>query len=530
MPTNSSTNAIRQITRAAGTVMAAFILSNIVGLIRQVLVAHAFGTGTQMDSFNAAITIPDVLYNLMAGGALASAFMPTFAGLLAKEDQPENQDEAWKLASAVTNLVSLALALASVVTAIFAPWLVRHVLFALDPTAAPATLSMTTNLLRIILIAPTIFSVSGLVMSILNAHQKFWLPALAPVFYWLGWIFGLLFFVPRMGIYGLAWGYVLGAFLHLAIQLPDLLKVTGRKYFPTLGIGNPAVGKVAQLMGPRLLGVAAVQLNFVINTMVAASLGEGSLSAIKTAFMLMTMPLYAIAQSIATAALPTFSAQVARGEIDEMRSALASTLRGILLLAIPATVGLILLRVPVVAMLFQRGAFNATSTELTAWALLWYTAGLVGHSIVEILSRAFYALHDTKTPVAVGTGAMILNALFSFIFPGLFAAAGWLPLGGLALANSLATALEAIILLWLIRRRLQGLNGADVLKGTAQFSGAALGMGLVLWFWIKAMGNLNPWLIGLGGVAAGGLAYAIGVVLLKVPEIQSVVGFVKRKL
>ena len=510
--------------------MAAFILSNIVGLVRQVLVAHAFGTGTQMDSFNAAITIPDVLFNLMAGGALASAFVPTFTGLLAKENGQENRDEAWKLASAVTNLVSLALALASVVTAIFAPLLVRYILFALDPAATPASLSMTTDLLRIILIAPTVFSVSGLVMSILNAHQKFWLPALAPVFYWLGWIFGLLFFVPSMGIYGLAWGYVLGAFLHLAIQLPDLLKVTGCKYFPTLGLGNPAVGKVAQLMGPRLLGVAAVQLNFVINTMVASGLGEGSLSAIKVAFMLMTMPLFAIAQSVATAALPTFSAQVARGEIDEMRASLASTLRGILLLAIPATVGLIALRQPVVAMLFQRGAFDATSTELTAWALLWYTAGLIGHSIVEILSRAFYALHNTKTPVIVGTAAMILNAVLSLSLPAMFIAAGWLPLGGLALANSLATALEALVLLILIRRRLQGLNGADVATGVAQFTGAALGMALTLWVWEKAAGSLNPWLSGLGGVAVGGLAYGIGVWMLKVREVQAIMTFLKRKI
>jgi putative peptidoglycan lipid II flippase len=389
---------------------------------------------------------------------------------------------------------------------------------------------MTTDLLRIILIAPTIFGVSGLVMSILNAHQKFWLPALAPVFYWVGWILGLIFFVPTMGIYGLAWGYVLGAFLHLAIQLPDLVKLAGRRYFPTFGVGNPAVGEVARLMAPRLLGVAAVQLNFVINTMVAASLGEGSLSAIKVAFMLMTMPLFAIAQSVATAALPTFSAQVARGEIDEMRASLASTLRGILLLAIPATVGLILLRQPVVTMLFQRGAFDATSTELTAWALLWYTAGLVGHSVVEILSRAFYALHDTKTPVIVGTAAMALNAVFSFVFPGIFSSVGWLPLGGLALANSLATALEATILVLLMRRRLEGLNGAHIAKGVGQFTLAALGMALALLFWIKSLGSLNPWLVGLGGVAAGGLVYGLGVALLKVPEVESVMGFLKRKI
>lgn len=526
MTTNAPTTANRQIARAAGTVMAAFILSNIVGLVRQVLVTRVFGTGVEMDAFNAAITIPDVLYNLMAGGALASAFLPTFTGFTTKGDR----DGAWKLASAVTNLVSLALILASALTALFAPTLVRHILFALDPEAAPAKLVMTTDLLRIILIAPTIFGVSGLVMSILNAHQKFWLPALAPVFYWVGWIFGLIFFVPSMGIYGLAWGYVLGALLHLAIQLPDLVKLAGRRYFPTFGLGNPAVVDVARLMGPRLLGVAAVQMNFVINTMVATSLGDGSLSAIKVAFMLMTMPLFAIAQSVATAALPTFSAQVARGEIDEMRASLASTLRGILLLAIPATVGLILLRQPVVTMLFQRGAFDATSTELTAWALLWYTTGLVGHSVVEILSRAFYALHDTKTPVIVGTAAMALNAVFSFIFPGIFSSVGWLPLGGLALANSLATALEATVLVLLMRRRLKGLNGADIAKGVGQFTLAALGMALGLLFWMKAAGALNPWLIGLGGVTAGGLVYGLGVVALKVPEIQSVIGFLKRRI
>jgi len=430
----------------------------------------------------------------------------------------------------VTNLVFLALAVASAFTALFAPFLVRYLLFALDPNADSVSLEMTTGLLRIILIAPAIFGVSGLLMSVLNAHQKFWLPALAPVFYWLGWIAGLLFFVPWMGIYGLAWGYVLGAVLHLLIQLPDLVKLVGRRYFPTFGLYNPAVVNVARLMAPRLVGVAAVQLNFVINTMVAASLGEGSLSAIKIAFMLMTMPLFAIAQSAATAALPTFSAQVARGEIAEMRAALASTLRGVLLLSIPATVGLILLRQPVVAMLFERGAFDATSTELTAWALLWYTVGLLGHSVVEILSRAFYALHDTKTPVMVGVAAMGLNAIFSFIFPGVFSTAGWLPLGGLALANSLATALEAVTLLLLMRRRLEGLNGAEIAKGAGQASLAALGMGLGLLFWMQATGNLNPWLAGSGGVAVGGLVYGLGAILLKIPEIGDLIAFVRRKM
>ena len=290
--------------------MIAFVLSNVIGLVRQILVSRTFGTNQALDAFYAAATFPDLLFSLLAGGALASAFVPTFTGFLAKE----NREEAWRLASSVTNLVILILSLVSGLAALFAPTLVRHVLFVLKPELDSSLQSMTVDLLRIILIAPTIFGVSGLLMSILNTHQKFWLPALAPVFNWIGWIIGIIFLVPTMGIYGLAWGYVIGALLHLVIQLPGILQLPGRNYVPALGFGNPAIQEVARLMAPRLLGVAAVQINFVINAMIASGQSEGSLSAINVARMLMTMPLFVIAQAIATAALPTFSAQVARGE------------------------------------------------------------------------------------------------------------------------------------------------------------------------------------------------------------------------
>lgn len=506
--------------------MLAFVLSNLVGLVRQVLVSRAFGTSTDMDAFNAAVLIPTVIFNLLASGALSSAFIPTFAGFLAKDER----NSAWQLASAMTNLVILALSLASGLAALFAPQIVRHVIYVFKPELDPALQTLTSDLLRIVLIAPTIFGVSGLLMGILNAHQKFWMPALAPVFYWVGWILGLIFLVPSMGIYGLAWGYVIGALLHLGIQIPGLIRLEKRRYSPIFGLDNAAVREVGRLMAPRLLGVAAVQINLVINTMIAAGQGEGSLTAINMAFMVMTMPLFVIAQAIATAALPTFSAQVARGKQDEMRASLAATLRGVLLLSIPATVGLILLRQPVTAMLFQRGKFTAISTEMVSWALLWYTAGLVGHSVVEILSRAFYALHDTKTPVSVGVAAMGLNAVFSFGFAALFSSVGWMPHGGLALANSLATALEAVILFVLMRRRLNGIDGINLARGVGQFGLAALGMAIGILLWIKLTGSLNPWLIGLGGVAMGGTVYGLGVVLLKVPEIASVYSLVKKRL
>jgi putative peptidoglycan lipid II flippase len=189
-----------------------------------------------------------------------------------------------------------------------------------------------------------------------------------------------------------------------------------------------------------------------------------------------------------------------------------------------------MLRQPVTAMLFQRGAFTAESTEMVSWALLWYTAGLVGHSVVEILSRAFYALHDTKTPVSVGVAAMGLNAVFSFGFAALFSSVGWMPHGGLALANSLATALEAVILFMIMRRRLNGIDGANIARGLGQFGLASLGMAIGILLWVRFTGNLNPWLIGLGGVTIGGVVYGLGAALLKVPEIQMVFSMLRKRL
>jgi putative peptidoglycan lipid II flippase len=203
------------------------------------------------------------------------------------------------------------------------------------------------------------------------------------------------------------------------------------------------VREVFRLFLPRIFGVAIVQLNFIVNTIIALSLVDGSVSAITLGFTLMLMPEMVIAQSIAIASLPSFSTQVELGKLDDMRVSPAATLRGVLLLAIPATLGLILLREPLIRFLFQNGSvFTSQSTQMGAWALLWYSAGLVGHSVVEIISRAFYALHDTRTPVIVGATAMGINLGFSFLFSWIFGKIGWLPLGGLALANSLATFLD----------------------------------------------------------------------------------------
>jgi putative peptidoglycan lipid II flippase len=500
--------------------MAAFALSNLTGLVRLVLVSGAFGTSPPMEAFTAANRPAEALFQLIAGGALGSAFIPTFTGLLAKEQG----ERAWKLASAIANWVFLILMAASLLAAVFAPQIVRYLLapgFASDPEQ----MELTIRLMRLMLPTAVVFGLSGLVMGILNSHQVFLVPALTPSMYNLGIIFGVLVLSRSMGIYGLAAGVLIGAVLHLVLQIPSLLRLKG-SYHLELGFDLPEVFHVARLMGPRLLGVAVVQLNFWVNINLASHMPEGSVNGLTYAFTLMLMPQAIIAQSIAIAALPTFSAQVALGKLDEMRSSLATSLRGVLLLSLPASLGLVILREPLVELLFERGVFGEESTRLVAWALLWYGLGLVGHSVVEVMARSFYALHDTRTPVLVGGVAMGLNVIFSFLFSALFSQAGLLPHGGLALANSLATALEMVGLLVLMRSRLDGLQGVHILHGLLGAGVAGLVMAAGLWFWLQAAADLPAWITALGGVVVGGGLYGAAVFALRVDEVRSLAGWV----
>ena len=521
---NSSTNDNRQITRASGTVMFAFIIGQIFSLASSILISWKFGTSVEYDAFIAANKIPDIIYQLVAAGALASAFVPTFTGLLTRGDR----ERGWKLASAVVNWVTILLIAICTLSAIFAPWIVRNVLNApllnhglVDASQTdPLKFQYTVNLLRIQLIAPILFGISGLLMGIINSHQSFLWPALAPAMLSVGKIVGVLLLAPSMDIYGLAVGFLLGALMHGLIQLPALIKLPKVKYFFTLGKDLPETREVVRLMGPRVLGVAFVQLNSLVNTIIAYGLPTGSVGAIGYSFGLMMIPEIAIAQSMAIAALPTFSAQVAKGKPEDMRASLSALLRGLLLLSIPASLGLIFLRVPLITLLYQRGTFDSHSTQMVAWALLFYAAGLVGHSVVEIVSRAFYALHDTKTPVFVGVVMMSLNVVLSLWFASLFVRIGWMPHGALALANSLATFFEMCVLLFFIRRKISGLEGRHTLDGLFRALAAGALMSAALWAWLKWTQALPVWLIAIGGVLVGVLVYMVGLILFRVPELQ----------
>lgn len=530
MQSSTVTSANRQIARAAGVVMITFVFSKLISLLSTILLARTFGAGRELDAFNAANRFSDTLFNLVAGGALASAFVPTFTSLITRQERAN----AWRLASAIINLVLAVLTALSLLGALFAPWVVQTLL---APKFTPDQQLLTAHLLRIQLLSAIIFGVSGLMMGILNAHQIFLFPALAPAMYPLGIIFGVLVLAPGMGIDGAAWGVVIGAAQHLLVQLPGVAKLPERAYHASLGLNLPDVRHVLLLMGPRLVGVAVVQLNFWVNTNLASGQPAGSVSAIQLAFGLMMMPQAAIAQSIAIASLPTFSAQVARGKPEDMRASLAAALRVVLLLSLPAAVGLILLRQPVVAFMYEDGTtFTAHMTGMVAWALLWYAAGLVGHCVVEIASRAFYALHDTRTPVSVGVAAMLLNIVFSLLFAMLFSRAGLAPHGGLALANSLATGLEMLALLVLMRRRLKGLELANLARALGAAGLASLGMGLGVWGWLQLCAAQPAGLFSraavqvAGGLLLGGLIYAVLLVVLRVREVEAGLGFLRRRV
>jgi len=517
-PTTSHTTAAldnRGVAKAALVVMIFFVLSRVMGLAREVIIGARFGTSAEYDAYLAAFRVPDLLFQLVAGGALGSAFIPTFSGYWARG----KRGEAWLLFSRVLNLVTLALVIMAGLAALFAPLLVRYVI---APGFSPEQQALTAHLMRWILLETIVFGASGLVMGALNAVQHFLLPAAAPVFYNLAIILGAWLLVPSMGVYGLAIGVVAGALAHLLVQLPGLWRARAI-YTPELDVRDPGVREVARLMGPRVLGEFLEQAHFLVNTILASGLVAGSLSALNYAWLLMLLPQGIFAQSIATAVFPTFAAQIATAQTAAMRNSLSYTLRTVIFLTLPAAVGLYVLRMPLIAALFQRHSFNAESTEMAAYALQFYALGLTAHALVEITVRAFYALHNTLTPVAVGAAAMLLTIGLSFWW------VHGLGYGGLALANTTATTIEMFVLLLLLRKPLGGIDGRALLDATLRSGLAATGMGLVLFWWVRWFGDgaafnlhgsLATWAATLGGLVLAVVSYGGACLLLQSKELR----------
>lgn len=496
-----------EVARAAGLVMVAFVASRALGLAREMIIGSQFGTSWELDAYLAAFRVPDLIFQIIARGALGSAFIPVFTEYLARE----KKEEAWRLASAIFNIVFVAVAVASLLAAIFAPQLVVRVV---APGFGPREQALTTSLMRLMLLSTVVFSVSGIAMGILNSFQHFLWPAWAPAIYNLSIIGGALFLVPTMGVYGLAVGVVIGSALHLLIQVPELVK-RGLRYFPILALGDPGVREVGRLMGPRILGLATMQVNFLVNTILASGLVAGSLAALNYAWLLMFLPLGVFAMAIATVAFPTFAQLTAKGELDDLRRALSLTLRATWYLTVPATMGLFLLREPIIRLLLERGRFGLESTGAVAWALQFYALGLFAYATVEIVTRAFYALHDTLTPVLVGLASMAINIVLCLLL------VGPLTHGGLALANSLATIVEMIWLLVILRGRMKGMGGRELLISLAKIAAAAALMGIAVAWFADVTKESHILLQAVGAMVLGSGVYFLASLVLGAREVEA---------
>ena len=503
-----------RIARSTLVVMTGLSASIVIGLIRQRIVAGKFGTSAALDAYSAANGIPELLFTMLAGGALAFAFIPIYTELLGKE----RSDEANSLVGQVITTILLLTGLAAVLLAFFAPTLVSAP-WGIAPHFPAEVQLLSAQIMRILLISTIIFAVSSILTGALHAHQHFLLPALAPSMYSLGIIFGALVLEPSLGIFGLAWGAVIGATLHLLIQVPGLVR---NRIHPRLMLGwnNPALQRVAILMAPRVIDLLMARASIDwINSNLGSGLGEGRVSSLRYAFQLMNTPWTLIGTAIGIAVFPTLAVLAAKGEFKAQRAAISGALRAILTLAIPAAVALIVLGRPVIQVLFEGGEFTAESTNLVFFALQFYALALISQSMLEVVVRAFAAQKDTLTPLLISffTTALNIGLAITLSRPLI---QGGLEHGGLALANGIAVGIEALIGLTILHRRWRIIDARRILIDAGKATIAALAMGAT----ILLLGRLfhpGPLLLLLGGGLLGSVVYFGAAYLLGIKEIRT---------
>jgi putative peptidoglycan lipid II flippase len=497
---------MRRLAQGALVVMTGFLLSRLLGAVRNIVIAAHFGTGNDFGAYVAAIALPDLVFQVLVGGAVASAFIPVFKRYHALG----RDDEAWHLTSSVINVFALIALGTCAVLAVFA----RPIMDLWVAGQGAEFRDEVANLTRILLISPAIFAVSTFCSSVLNSYNRFAIAAMAPLLYNLAIIAAAAGLSGPLGIYGLALGAVVGAMLHLLIQLPFCLRL-GMRWRPVVDLGHPGVREVARMFAPRVLGLGVVQLNQVLSAIVLASfLGAVSIGYLNYAWQLIMLPL-ALAMAVGTAVFPTLSEENALENQERFAQVFLLSLRMILFLTIPASIGLIALGEPLIRLVFQRDQFDSASTIGTASAMVFYALGLAGHATVEIVDRVFYARQDTRTPVMAAVLAVGVNVAASLVLMQTS-----LNFRGLALANSIAALVEAAVLLRFVATRMRGLRVGRLTTPALRILAASLVMGVsVAWL----AGRLDPLLdaygtpghaaliavcVGLGAVLYGVLSLA----------------------
>jgi putative peptidoglycan lipid II flippase len=483
--TTDPSHASARLARSAGVVGAATMTSRVLGLAREQVLAYWFGASDAMDAYLVAFRVPNLVRDLFAEGAMSAALVPTFTRVLTSD----GRERAWRLGNTVMNALALVTGLLVVGAIVFAPTLVAWL--AADFKAVAGKFELTVTLTRLMAPFLVLVAIAAACMGMLNSLNVFFLPALSPAMFNVASIavgIGLVPVAASVGIapiLAMAAGTLVGGIGQIALQWPALRR-EGYRYAPRLDLADPGLRQVLALMGPGTVGLAATQLNVFVNTIVATGEGTGAVSWLGYAFRVMYLPIGLFGVSIATATTPALARLAAAGEASTMRSTLASAVSLMLTLNVPATVGLVVLAEPIVRLLFERGSFTAADTAATAAAVQLYAVGLVGYSVVKILSPAFFALGKSRTPAAVGVGAVLLNAVLSV------ATAPAFGYRGIALSASVAALANAGALLWLLRGSLGGLELGRVSVTAIKIALASAAMAITAWLSEGTLASMLP--------------------------------------
>lgn len=453
----------KSLASAAFVIAAAGVASRLLGLVRDRILASQFGAGDALDIYYAAFRVPDLIYNLLILGALSAAFIPVFTSLLAREEE----NEAWELVNLFLTTALVFLVVLAAVLAIFAPYLVKII----TPGFPPEKMQSVVALTRIMLLSPIFLGISGIFGGILNSFKRFLIYSLAPLLYNLGIIFGALFFVKPFGIAGLAWGVVLGAFLHLAIQYPNV-KLVGMKYFPRLDFRNKNLRRVITLMVPRTMGLAVTQINLLVITIIASTLSAGSLAIFNFANNLQSVPLGFLSVPFVLAIFPTLSHLAAKENWEEFVANFSKVFRQILFFIVPASVLMLVLRAQIVRIVLGAGKFDWEDTILTFQALGIFSVSLFAQCLVPLLARSFYAIHNTRIPFYTGLAAEAVNLVLAIFLSRHFG------ILGLVWAFSSASIVNMFLLILILRKRFDNLDDKKIISVVLKIALAALAAGL----------------------------------------------------
>ena len=510
-----------RLARAAGIILVMNFASRALGFVRDAVIANAFGATSATDAYLVAYTLPYALQAVL-GVAFVTVIVPVLTPYLIQG----RKQEGWQVASTIISLTTLLLVFITLLGMLFAPLLVRI----MAPGFSPPLLALTTQLTRIMFPSLVFMGTGMLISGMLNAQQHFSLPAFAPAFANLVVIMSVVVLAPAYWVQGLAVGTVVGFIGFLIIQLPSL-RALGFRFRLRFDYRHPAVRQVAVNVIPVILAVSVNQIFLALNRVFASGLSAGSITALDMANRIMNLPLGIFVAAVSTAIFPTLAKQAALKDTGAMSRTVFKSMGMAALVTIPAAMGLMILRVPIIQLLLERGAFNQEATSLTAIALLYFALGLLGQAANLVLTRAYYALGDVAAPVIIGVVSIGLDIMLSLILlPGFGH-------GGLALANSLAATFNGVMLYGALKRHLPELKGQLVIRPLLKITAASLVMGAVAAACLKGLGNVFQTSYLLSLIILVGTTTLLGLVvflaaawLLQVEEISLLTGLVRRRL